>query len=39
MAQVGHDKNGSQFFFTLTPAPELNGKNTLFGKVWVTIDG
>ena len=33
MAQVGHDNNASQFFFTLAPTPELNGKNTMFGKV------
>ncbi|EPE08150.1 peptidyl-prolyl isomerase cwc27 [Ophiostoma piceae UAMH 11346] len=27
------DTNGSQFFFTLDKAEELNGKNTLFGRV------
>ncbi|KAF2858188.1 cyclophilin-like protein [Piedraia hortae CBS 480.64] len=26
-------KNGSQFFFTLAPTPELQGKCTLFGRV------
>src|SRR5690606_6773278 len=32
-ANSGKDDNGSQFFFTLAEAKELNGKNTLFGKV------
>ncbi|KEY66964.1 hypothetical protein S7711_05084 [Stachybotrys chartarum IBT 7711] len=27
------DSNGSQFFFTLDKTEELNGKNTLFGRV------
>ena len=27
------DTNGSQFFFTLDKAPELDGKNTMFGRV------
>ncbi|KAI1115428.1 cyclophilin-like protein [Nemania sp. NC0429] len=27
------DTNGSQFFFTLDKAEELNGKNTVFGRV------
>lgn len=27
------DTNGSQFIITLAPAPDLNGKNTLFGRV------
>ena len=27
------DSNGSQFFFTLDKTDELNGKNTLFGRV------
>lgn len=30
-----HD-NGSQFFFTLGRADELNNKHTIFGKVWKT---
>ncbi|KAH7005635.1 peptidyl-prolyl isomerase CWC27 [Fusarium venenatum] len=27
------DTNGSQFFFTLDTAEELNGKNTMFGRI------
>ncbi|EUC49011.1 hypothetical protein COCMIDRAFT_85720 [Bipolaris oryzae ATCC 44560] len=34
MANTGtKDDNGSQFFFTLAPTPELQDKNTLFGRV------
>ncbi|KAK4198479.1 cyclophilin-like domain-containing protein [Triangularia verruculosa] len=34
MANEGKpDTNGSQFFFTLGKAEELNGKNTVFGRV------
>jgi peptidyl-prolyl cis-trans isomerase SDCCAG10 len=33
MANAGLDDNGSQFFFTLDRADELNKKHTLFGKV------
>ncbi|KAH8177854.1 cyclophilin type peptidyl-prolyl cis-trans isomerase/CLD domain-containing protein [Sarocladium implicatum] len=34
MANESHkDTNGSQFFFTLDRAEELNGKNTMFGRV------
>lgn len=34
MANDGRpDTNGSQFFFTLDKADELNGKNTMFGRV------
>jgi peptidyl-prolyl cis-trans isomerase SDCCAG10 len=33
MANEGPDTNGSQFFLTLGDTPELQGKNTLFGRV------
>ncbi|ALC43849.1 CG10907 [Drosophila busckii] len=33
MANSGKDDNASQFFFTFAPTPELENKNTLFGKV------
>ncbi|KAK3752228.1 hypothetical protein QZH41_012247, partial [Actinostola sp. cb2023] len=33
MANSGPNDNGSQFFFTLERADELNGKHTIFGKV------
>jgi peptidyl-prolyl cis-trans isomerase SDCCAG10 len=33
MASSQVDDNGSQFFFTLGECPELNRKNTIFGKV------
>lgn len=33
MANSDKDDNGSQFFFTMAPTPELQRKNTLFGKV------
>ncbi|KAI9588760.1 spliceosome-associated protein CWC27 homolog [Glossina fuscipes] len=33
MANSDKDDNSSQFFFTMAPTPELQSKNTLFGKV------
>lgn len=33
MANSDKDDNGSQFFFTMAPTPELQNKNTLFAKV------
>ena len=33
MANADKNDNGSQIFFTLGAAPELNNKNTLFGKI------
>ncbi|KAI9366080.1 cyclophilin-like domain-containing protein [Zopfochytrium polystomum] len=33
MANTGRNSNKSQFFFTLDKTEELNGKNTIFGKI------
>jgi peptidylprolyl isomerase len=36
MADAGSDRNGSQFFITLSPAPFLDDRQTVFGHV---VDG
>jgi cyclophilin family peptidyl-prolyl cis-trans isomerase len=38
MANAGPDANGSQFFLTYAPAPALDGRFTIFGRVLMGID-
>ena len=38
MANSGKDRNGSQFFITVAPAPKLDGVHAVFGRVVAGLD-
>jgi cyclophilin family peptidyl-prolyl cis-trans isomerase len=38
MSSSGPNTNGSQFFITLAPLPELNNSRTIFGRIIVGLD-
>jgi len=38
MANAGRNTNGSQFFITVSPAPSLNGRYSIFGELVAGLD-
>ena len=38
MANAGPGSNGSQFFITFAPQPDLNGRFTIFGEVLTGLE-